>query len=412
MLEINKSQFGLFYSVYNFMNIGIVLFGGVFIDRIGLRLGAILFCFFIALGQVVVSIGASLKDPHTAYAVMIVGRVIFSIGGESLSVAQSTFCSKWFKGKDLSLSFGITLSFARIGSYANLVITPKLASSAGVPFAMWFGTITCAVSVGMTVLAAFSDKVRDKYVQNEEISASTPFQIKDVLHFPPSLWLIYFICVFYYIGVFTLISVSGQPYFIAVFRFAKEDSGSILGLTYLMSVILAPIMGFGVGKLGWKPAFLGFSTLIMSAAYSVLLWVNPHTVIWSPFPFTMYAPALIGMILMGFSYSLCAASLWPCVPLLVDENKVGSAYGIMNSIQNAGLALAATLVGLLGCGASTPACTKPPLELLGGLGVFTFLCTVLLIVYDLSHGRILTNPRPPVVKETPGPSESMPLLND
>jgi len=409
-LQISKVQFGLFYSVYNFMNIGIVLFGGVFIDRIGLRIGAVLFGFFIALGQVIVSIGISLNDPHTAYAVMIVGRIIFSIGGESLSVAQSTFCSKWFKGKDLSLSFGITLSFARIGSYANLVITPKMATAEGLAFAVWFGTITCAVSVAMTILAAFSDKIRDKYVQTEEeVSAATPFHIRDVLHFPPSLWLIYLICVFFYIGVFTLISVSGQPYFIAVFGFSKDDSGSVLGLPYLMSVVLAPIMGFGVGKLGWKPAFLGLATLIMGAAYAVLLWATP-VVIWSPFPFTMYAPPFIGMMLMGFSYSLCAASLWPCVPLLVDENKVGSAYGIMNSIQNAGLALAATLVNLLGCADHTKRCTAPPLYLLGGIGLFTVICTVLLIVYDLSHGRKLTNAKP-VVTEV-GPTETKPLLND
>jgi len=411
-LDINKTEFGLFYSVYNFMNIGIVLFGGYFIDRIGLRVGSILFCFFIALGQVIVSIGISLSNPHTAYVVILIGRIVFSIGGESLSVAQSTFCSKWFKGKDLSLSFGITLSFARIGSFANLVITPRLAASAGIPFAVWFGTITCAVSFAMTVLAAGSDKIRDNNVKTEVVSAATPFRIRDVLYFPPSLWLVYLICVFYYIGVFTLISISGQPFMKAVFGFKDQDIGTILGIPYAMSVALAPVLGYGVGKLGWKPAWLLLSSLISAAAYAILLWA-PHTVVWTPFSFTMYAPPLVGMILLGFSYSLCAASLWPCVPLLVDENRVGTAYGIMNSIQNGGLTIASVLVGLVSCTENTAHCTVPPLELLGGMGGFTVVCCVLLIFYDLKRGRKLTvalAPEPTIM-ESPINDERAPLVN-
>lgn len=77
----------------------------------------------------------------------------------------------------------------------------------------------------MTILAAGSDKVRDKHIQTEDISAATPFQLRDVLYFPPSLWLVYFICVFYYIGIFTLISISGQPFMAAVFGTANEDIG-------------------------------------------------------------------------------------------------------------------------------------------------------------------------------------------
>lgn len=89
-----------------------------------------------------------------------------------------------------------------------------------------------------------------------------------------------------------------------------------------MSVILAPIMGYGVGKIGWKPAILVLCSLVCGAAYAVLIW-GAHFAVWTPLKFTVYMPQLVSMILLGFSYSLCAASLWPCVPLLVDENKVG-----------------------------------------------------------------------------------------
>lgn len=43
----------------------------------------------------------------------------FSIGAESLAVAQNNYAVLWFKGKELNMVFGLQLSFARIGSAAN-----------------------------------------------------------------------------------------------------------------------------------------------------------------------------------------------------------------------------------------------------------------------------------------------------
>jgi len=400
--HFSSSEYSALYAVYNFMNIGFVLVGGYFIDRIGLRIGAVLFCFFIALGQVVVSIGSSL-DTHSAFVVMVLGRIIFSLGGESLSVAQSTFCSKWFKGKDLAFSFGITLSFARVGSFTNLVVTPKLGYGYSVPTAMWFGTLTCLVSLGMTVLASTSDKIRDNSVKTENVSAATPIHVRDVLHFPASVWLIYLICVFYYIGVFTLISISGQQYFLDRYGFAPENIGTVLGIPYVMSACLAPFLGYAVDKVGRKPVWLLLCSAIISIAYAVLLFMPADIAVWSPLSFKMYLAPLLGMMLMGFSYSLCAASLWPCIPLLVEERMVGTAYGIMNAIQNGGLAVAAIAVGAASEGSNI----KRPLYILFAVGAFTFVCCILLLIYDLSHGKKLTMKSSEVKTE---PNETQPLL--
>jgi len=408
-LKIGDSKFALLYTVYNTMNIGIVLCGGYFIDRIGLRVGAVLFCFFIALGQVVVSIGISISNIHTAYVVMLLGRIVFSIGGESLGVAQSTFCSKWFKGKDLAFAFGITLSFARVGSYANMVVTPDLAQNS-LKMAFWFGTLTCLISLLMTALASVSDKIRDSRVKSEEIVASTPFNWRDIFLFPASLWLIYLICVFYYIGVFILISVSGQRYMLVTYGFHKKDIGSVLGIPYLMSAILAPFMGFGVDRVGGKPYWMAMCSIIIGGAYAILIFGPTDTTMWSPYGFTMYASPCIAMILMGFSYSLCAASLWPCVPLLVEDRIVGTAYGIMNSIQNGGLAIASVVVGHLTCGDDVPHCVTPPLYLLASFSVLTLITSVLLIIYDRRNGRKLTQ-KSSAIEPAKVLTEAEPLIN-
>eukprot|EP01111_Echinosteliopsis_oligospora_P010103 TRINITY_DN3083_c0_g2_i1.p1 TRINITY_DN3083_c0_g2~~TRINITY_DN3083_c0_g2_i1.p1 ORF type:complete len:334 (+),score=38.16 TRINITY_DN3083_c0_g2_i1:146-1147(+) len=248
--NMTQGAFNWLYNIYSFMNIVIVLFGGYFIDVIGLRIGSVIFCVLIGIGQLIVSAGASM----TNYWVMFAGRAVFSLGGESLSVAQSAYCSKWFGGKELALSFGITLSFARIGSFANLNLTPSLANWQGVPFAVWFGTITCAVSIILTVFAAISDRVRDNAIAAKidvtDEKPKIPFSPKDIIHFPLSLWLIYFICVLYYIGVFLLISLAGTNYFI--YQYGISSPTTILSIPYIMSAAMAPFCGFAVDKVGKK----------------------------------------------------------------------------------------------------------------------------------------------------------------
>ena len=56
-----------------------------------------------------------------------------------------------------------------------------------------------------------------------------------------------------------------------------------------------------------------------------------------PHPFSQpwqYGP-LVGQ---GLAYSIFAAALWPSVPYAVEEQYVGTAYGVMTAVQNTGLA--------------------------------------------------------------------------
>lgn len=387
--NLDPNQYALLYSVYNFMNIGIVLFGGYFIDVIGLRPGAILFCFLIALGQVVFSIGGSISNITTAYYVMLAGRIIFSLGGESLSVAQSTFCSRWFKGSELAFSFGVTLSFSRVGSFTNLQVTPLIADSAGVSAAIWVGSLTCLVSLVLTVIASASDKVKEKHERldsNEPEKPQIPFRIKDILYFPPSLWLIYLICVCYYIPIFTIVSISGASYVEATLGLPSDGilANRYLSIPYIMSAGLAPFCGFAVDKVGLKPLWLSITSGMMVATYVILLYLIDIGV----------GMLIFAMIILGFSYSLCAASLWPCVPLLVPEERVGTAYAIMNSIQNGGLAIAGLVAANLGCSDPTSlevACNTKPIYFLGCVAIAATGLSILLFIYDLGHGRVLSN---------------------
>lgn len=111
--------------MYSYPNTVLPIFGGIFLDIIGLRLGILVFSGILTLGQGVFMIGGYQKS----FGVMIAGRVIFGLGGESLSVAQSAIVSKWFKGKELAMALGLNISISRLGSVINGMIVPKIYDS-------------------------------------------------------------------------------------------------------------------------------------------------------------------------------------------------------------------------------------------------------------------------------------------
>ena len=91
------------------------LFGGIFLDKIGMRLGTVMFTAVLTLGQFVFYLGGD----QMQYSLMLAGRVIFGLGGECMSVAQSSLISTWFKGKEMNFALGLNLSVSRLGSVLN-----------------------------------------------------------------------------------------------------------------------------------------------------------------------------------------------------------------------------------------------------------------------------------------------------
>jgi MFS family permease len=51
------------------------------------------------------------------------------------------------------------------------------------------------------------------------------------------------------------------------------------------------------------------------------------------------------MVLIGISFSLVPAALWPVIPILVEERRLGTAFGLMTMIQNVGMTIFPWLAG-------------------------------------------------------------------
>lgn len=219
-----ETLFSLLYTVYSVPNIILPFFGGYFVDTLGVRICMLVFACLITAGQVIFALGLSIKS----WPVMFIGRCVFGFGGENLGVANSAILSIWFEGKELAFAFGLNLSIARLGSVINNLVSPALANSAGIQFALWFGVILCGASIAAVILIASVDKHVEYVIENgggahqalatdepDDSRASrgsrgsnksierppddeTPITTKDLWTFRHVFWLLALICVIVY----------------------------------------------------------------------------------------------------------------------------------------------------------------------------------------------------------------------
>jgi MFS family permease len=126
--ELTENEFEYFfhslYSVYSLPNIVLPIIGGICIYKYGYRVMFLVFGFFILLGQLIFSLGCSTKS----VSLMLAGRVVFGLGGESLNSTQYSIIIEWFSKSEVGLSLGICLSFARFANVLNDVISPRIAT--------------------------------------------------------------------------------------------------------------------------------------------------------------------------------------------------------------------------------------------------------------------------------------------
>lgn len=148
-----------------------------------------------------------------SYYVMLIGRVVFGLGGESMTVAQSTIISLWFKGKELNFAMGLNLSIARLGSVINGLIVPPVANKTNLGTALMVGAIICGASAVAAVFLVILDKKAEKMNPDgakATVSDDDKFKWADLLEFKLPFWLLVLSCLVTYMSVFPYVqTVSG-----------------------------------------------------------------------------------------------------------------------------------------------------------------------------------------------------------
>jgi MFS family permease len=307
----------------------LVFFGGIIGDKIGLRMAGLIFSGLVVIGAILVPLGASLAgwaiSPFYGYIIMLIGRFIFGAGAESLNVIQTSMTTKWFRsGKRLAFAMGIVLSMSRLGDFLALAITVELVKAVGdFRETLWIGTILCAFSFFCVMLYGIFDKKAEKYVPTIIDPTENELNFKAIFHFDVRFWIISCLCMCYYSGIFPFVTVCSD-FLQNKYNYSENVAGWLASIITLSSMCLSPILGKFLDVVGRRPFFIILGSLAILPCHLILAWTKLN-----PIPF---------IIIIGLSFSLVPSALWPSVPLLVAPHETATAFGLMTSIQNAGLA--------------------------------------------------------------------------
>ena len=336
VFHTNRAAIGTMYTMYSVAAVFAVLAGGFLIDRAGVRMASLIFSSFIVVGAAVVAWAPDLP-------VLYFGRVLFGIGSESMIVAQSAIIARWFKGKELALAFGIALTICRLGTLFSFNTEQLLANRFGWRNALWIAAGLCVAGLVCNWIYTLMDRHAEPVLQLPKAGGGDKITWSDVRKFRPSYWYAVGICVAFYSAIFPftalatdffhdkwgmpLAAAAGHGFLSGVFYNFTHMFSTAQGTTSIIiaaSMVLAPFAGNLVDRIGRRATLMVLGSLLIIPAH-LLLGI---TDIWPVFP----------MIVLGAAFVLVPACIWPSVPLIVDENRVGTAFGLMTALQNVGLA--------------------------------------------------------------------------
>ncbi|GKT33547.1 Major facilitator superfamily like protein [Aduncisulcus paluster] len=313
---INDEQYAYLYSAYSIANSISTIFGGFFIDKVGVRACSFLFSGLVNVGVLLFAIGVTIK----IYGIMVLGRAIYGMGGGLITVVQQAIVAFYFKGsKHLGMSFSIILTASRLGSVLNFWISAPLTNATSVPFSVFFASILCILSLISVTLVYFMDVNYEKTSGSAATTPSKKIVFNDVLNFPLRLWILYISVALYYVSVFCFIAISTDYIQDKWTNISDVHASWISGAVYDVSLILSIPLGILVDTIGRRISLAIIGTCIAIPAHCL-------------FAFTDVYP-LVGMILLGISYSMICATVWSCASLIVRLKEVGTAISLMTAVQ-------------------------------------------------------------------------------
>jgi MFS family permease len=395
-LGFSESNIGLLQAIYSIPNIFMVVIGGYIVDRIGTRKAIFIFgtlCF----------VGAGFTCLSSALSVMATGRLIFGLGAESLIVAVTTAVAKWFRGKELSFAFGINLMISRFGS----LLAQQSPSWAGFAYNYWRNPLLISVGFGALCIVGatvywFLEVYAEKKYQVGPAGATDKVVFSDVKAFGLSYWYIVALCITFYSAIFPFETFAYQ-FFMDAHHVTREAGGDLVGMLTLFTMFGTPIFGLFVDRLGKRALLMMLGSLLLIPVYLMMAYIHSssYVTVYLPssadghFAFVAHhlPPILLAtMAMMGVAFSLIPAVMWPSVAYLVEQSKLGTAYGLMTMIQNIGLAGFNLMVGWANdhshAGASNPSGYNLGMWIFSSLGFLGFTFAFLLRQRELGpHGH-------------------------
>ena len=334
-----------------------------------------------------------------------VGFMIFGCGVEMAGITVSRGIVKWFKGREMALAMGSEMALARLGVATCMIFSPvfaKLGGDIDVSRSVAFGVVLLMIALIMFIVYFFMDKKLDSQTGEAE-EKDDPFKISDLGKILTSsgFWLVALLCVLYYSAIFPFqkyavnmlqcnLSFTEVPkdsfwatntvtiiqYCIMLIvaasafasNFSKKKSmkygllvvaiialvvfcymgymrgsaASVFAVFPLLAVAITPILGNYVDHKGKAASMLMIGSLLLIVCHLTFAFILP---MFKGQAVGGIIVAYVTILVLGASFSLVPAALWPSVPKLVDAKVIGSAYALIFWIQNIGLWLFPLLIG-------------------------------------------------------------------
>ncbi|MDY0231830.1 MAG: MFS transporter [Candidatus Saccharicenans sp.] len=388
-LQAARSTVGTFFTMYSLAAILAVLVGGILVDKLGTRKASLIFSCLIL-------IGAGLVWKAKTVPVFFLGRFIFGAGSEPLIVAQSAMLARWFRNKELAFSFGATLTVSRLGSLFAFNTGELISKYFGsFRYALLAAVLACGISMLGNILYVLMDKRGEKAMKLKKEEVSEKINLKDIKEFKPSFWYITALCFTFYSAIFPFTALS-TDFFVDKWGITRavESSGGLLAQVFnnflhmfstaggissiiiFASMILAPFAGGLVDRIGRRASLMIVGSLILVPCHLLM----GLTMIYPAYP----------MIFLGIAFVLVPAAMWPSIPMVVREERMGTAFGLMTAIQNIGLGLFPLVNGFLRD--KTHSYTASSI-MFAGLGLLGLVFALLLKRADTREGHILERSR-------------------
>ncbi|MCR5433549.1 MAG: MFS transporter [Bacteroidaceae bacterium] len=386
------------------------------------------------------------------------GFMLFGCGCEMAGITVSRGIVKWFKGREMALAMGSEMALARLGVATCMIFSPyfaRLGGQVSVTRSVAFGVVLMCIALIMTIVYFVMDKKLDAQTGEAE-EKDDPFKVSDIgkILSDSGFWIVALLCVLYYSAIFpfqkyavnmlqcnlTLTPPEADTFWagdsvtiiqyvimliVAAAGFAsnfqkkanlkfgllglsiaalivycymgymRQSAESIFAVFPLLAVLITPILGSYLDHHGKAASMLVLGSLLLIACHLTFAFVLPA------FKGNAIGGIIIAyttILVLGSSFSLVPASLWPSVPKLVDAKVIGSAYALIFWIQNIGLWLFPLLIGQV-LDKTNPGVTDPtqlnytaPLVMLASLGVAALVLGLVLKVVDKKKGLGLEGP--------------------
>ncbi|KAM4632054.1 lysosomal dipeptide transporter MFSD1-like [Discoglossus pictus] len=407
-LGMSPEQYNLLYAIYAWTNAVVVIMAGFLIDKLGNRFGLFLFSFLTVLGSSIFALGSHFKGTPYLLPLMLTGRLLFGSGNGSLTIVQNRITAFWFKGKELALAFGLTLSFSRLGSVLNFFFTKQFEDNYGIQWTLWGGTILCLLGFLSAITVSVLDKVGmkqlglDGAIQEE----SKKVRVQDIRRLPLRYWLLVLTIMFFYNGVFPFVADASKFIQDKYQGYDQQTAAYIAGAVYDSSLVLSAVVGILIDHVGLRGVLAVLCAVMTLPVFALLAFT--------------FVPPLVSTLWLGVTYSFAAASMWPSIPLVVPQATLGTAMGLATSVQMIGIGLSNLIVGrILGTKSSE---AKIPLWRWQQMMIFMLANTVACIassvtlnVVDKRQGGTLnkmTKHSAAATRDATDDSDRTPILNE